>query len=130
MMDEREYQLLHNAIVRAAKARRWIPEQAAAGLVGLRRDDRQLELSALLQMVADREHREHRPLLSVLVGGTDRLPRDEFFRHAEQLGLYTDPDSESERQQARRKFANAEMQQVYAAWAPPSWWARLAWWRR
>jgi hypothetical protein len=131
VMDERKYQLLHHLLVTAARECRTVPEQVVAGPAGTGLDNHGPEFSELLKAVADLEHREDRPLLSVLAVDrenypppSDPLPRDEFFGHAEQLGLYTDPDSEPERQQARRAFAQEEAQRAYAVWAlrqpPPS----------
>lgn len=107
-------QVVHNRLVRLARARRTASFREIASLAGTdaRSRSSQIRTSKILSEISVYEHSHSRPMLSALVldreGGS---PGPEFYALARTLGRYSGESEGSD-----RKFLASEIKSVWDHW--------------
>jgi hypothetical protein len=112
----KEFLRVYSMLIRAAQQRGFVTEDDVADLMGVMSEERQSSRSTakMLELIADREKRSGRPILSavVLTSATHR-PVRAFQKSASDLGLLPAKVSKDQRD----SFWQAELKRVYDEWA-------------
>ncbi len=114
--SSKEYLLVYSELINAARYRGTVTYQEMAQVLGLPLTGNYMgcQIGHVLGSISEDEHELGRPMLSAVAVGVSGKPGDGFYGFARDLDRFDSEDKDE-----KRRFWEAECQEVYKTWARP-----------